>query len=774
VFQRTSKTEARPTFEEVFFEHRIRLCEWAQQLTARNYAEAEDLVQELYIRFARVGLVPEHIENPEHYLFIALRNLYYKLAQRARTSAIDDLSIVDYDSVERSLRAVDRNGIVFIREDLHRICSFLCARKNTSRAASIFILRYFLGYFPGEVMAVVRTSRGAIDKAISAAHKEARLELTRPGVLQQMGGARNFKPRHARELPDSQSLFLALRGKIFDTCNGECFSHVLLQARYETPEEGFTTAELAHLVSCPACLNRANRILGLPLLEERSPDDTLDRDTPPGPDTPAGGTPAVISSHPKRKSPDAQPIYKRLRRSLEEVKQHRPRRLLIAVDGDIRASQLVTAPLSELRAELRPADRPSFIEVLSKQNVCLAFVLVQTLVPEGGLQQRNEILLSDDRTMTVSVSFTTEAPTIQVVYNDPLIASEEETLEDRAQALCAGTLSSGSHPASTTSWKNAVMNLQRRFLHQTRRIRALNMNPLLASAMLFALCSVLCVLLWTRSGPRISATMILDRAEQSDASSIQTGRSAVIYQKVRIHSVGHTMERAIYRDPQKRRHPRQQSLVPSDRWLKDQLVKAGVNWDEPLAAANYGEWRDRLPVKDDTVTRKGSNLLTLTTSTTADGTVFQESLTVRESDFHPVERTISLRDAGVLEIAELNYDVMPWGVVNQDWFEPLPGQSLVDPLRSHPVAAGIPPRTVSDSELDEAELSTRIVLNQLHAGLLHWRSTCGRERCRSTGSSPSLRRYSTNPARYNKPASTSRSCISGFISTGFRPNSRAS
>ena len=222
-----------------------------------------------------MGLVPEHIENPEHYLFITLRNLYYKLAQRARTSAIDDLSIVDYDSVERSLRAVDRNGILFIREDLHRVCSFLCERKNTSRAASIFILRYFLGYFPSEVMAVVRTSRGAIDKAISAARREARLELTRPGVLQQMGSARDFKPRRARELPDSQSLFLALRGKIFDTCNGECFSHVFLQARYETPEEGFTTAELAHLVSCPACLDRANRILGLPLLEERSPDDTL-------------------------------------------------------------------------------------------------------------------------------------------------------------------------------------------------------------------------------------------------------------------------------------------------------------------------------------------------------------------------------------------------------------------------------------------------------------------------------------------------------------------
>jgi DNA-directed RNA polymerase specialized sigma24 family protein len=71
-----SQIESRSTFEEIFFEHRFRLHEFALQLTGRNYAEAEDLVQELYIRLARVGPVPEHIENAEHYLFSILRSLY--------------------------------------------------------------------------------------------------------------------------------------------------------------------------------------------------------------------------------------------------------------------------------------------------------------------------------------------------------------------------------------------------------------------------------------------------------------------------------------------------------------------------------------------------------------------------------------------------------------------------------------------------------------------------------------------------------------------------
>jgi hypothetical protein len=41
--------------------------------------------------------------------------------RRERTSAIDDLSVVDCDSAERSLRTIDRNGVLFIRKDLH-IC----------------------------------------------------------------------------------------------------------------------------------------------------------------------------------------------------------------------------------------------------------------------------------------------------------------------------------------------------------------------------------------------------------------------------------------------------------------------------------------------------------------------------------------------------------------------------------------------------------------------------------------------------------------------------
>jgi DNA-directed RNA polymerase specialized sigma24 family protein len=245
-----SKPDARPTFEDIFFKHYARLLEWAMQLTGRNRSDAEDLVQELYVRFAGTGPVGEHIENAEDYLFSVLRNLQYARVRRARTSAIDDLSVVDYDSAERGLRAIDRNGILFVREDLHRVCDYLCERKNTSRSASVFILRYFLGYFPHEVMRVVQSTRSAVDKAVRAARTEARLELERPGVLRQIGSAKGSKPRTLAEAGDSQGLFLALRAKVFRSCIGDCFGPSLLEGKYEQPTQGFTTVELAHLVSC--------------------------------------------------------------------------------------------------------------------------------------------------------------------------------------------------------------------------------------------------------------------------------------------------------------------------------------------------------------------------------------------------------------------------------------------------------------------------------------------------------------------------------------------
>lgn len=708
------KPEQRTTFEDIFFEHYSRLFEWALQLTHRNRSEAEDLVQELYVRFARLDTSSEHIESAENYLFSVLRNLHYARMRRARTSAIDDLSIIDYESAQRGLRAVDRSELLFVRSDLHRICDYLCSRKDSSRAASIFILRYFLGYFPNEAMRVVQSSRVAVDKAIQAMRREARLDLRRPGAIRPINGNRELNARSANSHENQQNLFLALRAKIFASCTGECFGRAALESKYAQLGHSFSAEELAHLVSCATCLDQANQILGLPLLEERSPEETIGRDTPQGPDASAGPTPTLVSNHLPRKKNELERRRIRLQRCAEEVNQHRPQRLLIVVDGDVRASQKVTAPLSELRVELGRAEKPSFIEVLSEQGICLAFVLVQQPAPEADLCQSQETKLSDDRGVKIVVSFTEETPAIQVVYRDPLVAAEAEEAEVPAenpaivrQHAVLPTLAAFDRPR--------VPGRSGNLWSWVTDIPFLKMNPFLVSAVLFGLCSIVCFLLWTRSGPRISPRTFLSRAEQSDATVLNSPDPGVVYQKIRISAPGHAIERAIYRDPEHKRKPRPQHLNATAQKFKKELAVAGVDWDDPLSASNYAQWYDRQPVKEDAVTQAGPNLLRLTTSTNSASPVLKESLTVRESDFHPVERTIELRDQGTVEIAELNYDVLPWSAVNQNLFEPVLGESGAIPGNIHPTLSIPLPHVLSDLQLDEAELSARLVLHELHA-----------------------------------------------------------
>lgn len=716
MFPFQSKPERRTSFEEIFFEHYSRLLEWALQLTHRDRPDAEDLVQELYVRFARLDIIPEHIENAESYLFSVLRNLHYARMRRARKSAIDDLSIVDYDSAQYGLRAVDRSGLLFVRSDLHRICDYLCSRKDTSRSASIFILRYFLGYFPNEVMKVAQSTRVAVDKAIQAVRREARLDLKRPGAIRPINSNREQKTRTPNGLDRDrdQNLFLVLRAKIFASCTGTCFGPSVLESKYAQPGQSFATEELAHLVSCTTCLDQANHILGLPLLEERSPDDTIGRDKPQGPDGSAGSAPTLVSGRSSRSKNELERRRLRLKRYAEEVDQHRPQRLLIVVDGDVRASQKVTAPMSELRVELGKTEKPSFIEVLSEQGICLAFVPVQQLVPDGDLYQTQESDLSDDRAIRIVVSFTEETPAIQVIYRDPLIAAEAEDDEARTENRVIAT-NDTILPTLASFEKPNVHAWPRSGWTRIANIFFLKMNPFLAGAMLFALCSVACFVLWTRSGPRISPRTLLARAEQSDASVLKSPHPGVIYQKVRISAPDHSIERVIYRDPEKKRKLKPQHLDATAQRFKHEMDSAGVDWNDPLSAANYAQWRDRQPVKQDAVKQTGLNLLTLTTSTDADTPVLSESLTVRESDFHPVERTIRLRDQGTVEIAELNYDVLPWGAVNQDLFEPISGEAGVVPGNVHP-ALSIPlPRVLSDLQLDEAELGARIALHDLQA-----------------------------------------------------------
>jgi RNA polymerase sigma factor (sigma-70 family) len=711
-------------FEDVLLGFYPRLIEWALQLTRRDRAQAEDLVQELFVRFARLSTPPEQIQNIENYLFLVIRNLHYAQLRRAKTSAIDALAIVGEESLERGLRASDQNELISVRADLGRICEYFCKRKNTSRSASILLLRYFHGYFPSEVIKLLQITSIALRKGIQAARREAHLGLDSSETS--LKATAEMTPISISFTTDPQQVFLLLRARIFASCVGQCFSPAFLKQQYADPDNAFSTEELAHLVSCRICLDLANTTLGLPPLAERSPDETVGRDTPQGPDNNAsGGTgedscnsgkPVLVSGRNEKTTSNFARIRRKLRYRVQEALEHVPQRLFIAVNGEVRASQRVTAPVSELQVELDRRDMPTYIEVLSEQHICIAFMLVQSPNLDQALNQMSEMPLSEDRSIRVVLSFATSSPTIVVVYLDPLAGLQIEEDEPAVDAAQNNPIRQpGNHSLLHLPVSRRFAMLFSKIGSRLLRVFS-TMNPLFATAVVIVLASIFFVC-YMRSGSRISVETLLNRAEQSDIAVIRSMQPEVIYQNVRITAPGRTTERSLYRDPQGKHRPKQQHLNTTDRQLRDQMALGEVSWDDPLSAANYRAWHDRQPIKQDIVSRTGENLLTVTTTTNRLGSVLKESLTVRESDFHPVDRTIELRDQGTIEIAELNYDVLPWGAVNQEWFEPILGNTNVNGAGILPIFAVHGSRTLSIRELNKTELEVRYLLHKAGADL---------------------------------------------------------
>jgi hypothetical protein len=247
------------------------------------------------------------------------------------------------------------------------------------------------------------------------------------------------------------------------------------------------------------------------------------------------------------------------------------------------------------------------------------------------------------------------------------------------------------------------------------------MSPRFATCMALSLAAVVsCFFWWQQRVPDITSNTLLVRAEQWDASA-STLSAGVMYQAVRITSSEQTgrqtMERSIYRDLQGKHKPKVERLTGGEEQLKSTLLQAGLDWDAPLSASGYQNWHDHQHRRADHIVRAGLHLLKLIT-TVPEGAVSEQSLTVQDTDFHPVQRTIAFRDSTTVEIAELDFKILPWSAVDGSVFAPIEldgGVARRDTnsprVLPHPRMA----ETRSPSQLDETELDARLILNQLHA-----------------------------------------------------------
>lgn len=220
--------------------------------------------------------------------------------------------------------------------------------------------------------------------------------------------------------------------------------------------------------------------------------------------------------------------------------------------------------------------------------------------------------------------------------------------------------------------------------------------------------------LWSRERqPEMAANTLLLHAENCEERGA-TADAGVAHQTVQIKTPNLTMKRSLYWDLQGKRKPKQAPVPVAEEALRTTLSQAGVDWNRPISAVSYQTWRNQQQRRSDKVISNGSHLLTLTTAV-PEGVVLEQSLTVRDTDFHPVKRMVEFRNSQTVEIAELDFKVLPWTAVEPGIFEPL-GGSLNAAVTDAPNGlSAFRPLTPTYEQLDETELAARLVLNQLHA-----------------------------------------------------------
>ncbi len=224
--------------------------------------------------------------------------------------------------------------------------------------------------------------------------------------------------------------------------------------------------------------------------------------------------------------------------------------------------------------------------------------------------------------------------------------------------------------------------------------------------MLAMICAGLLLLsIWHSHLPTLSAADFLVRAIASDERPANITGSGVMHRRFRLRTEKKTIEHDAYRDISGRRNLRNDNVDAEDADLAIRLALAGVNWEDPLSAVSFKNWHDYQPNPEDEIHSSGEGLLTISTRLPSTS-IAQESLTVSENGFHPVARTIEIRNYGTVEISEVSLDFLSW-----DRAEHLLSASSPDKSAAPPRS---PARTLLPSivQMNEAELEARLILNQ--------------------------------------------------------------
>jgi RNA polymerase sigma-70 factor (ECF subfamily) len=141
----------RPEVERLFREHSHMLYRTAYGMLG-NRADAEDVLQTIFLRLLRRELPPELSTNPPGYLYRAAVNLSLNVIRSRKRSPVIEGARFDVAFDDRASRAA---------EDEHRRLMSAMAALDP-KDAQLLVLRYLHGQADSAIAALLGVSRGTI------------------------------------------------------------------------------------------------------------------------------------------------------------------------------------------------------------------------------------------------------------------------------------------------------------------------------------------------------------------------------------------------------------------------------------------------------------------------------------------------------------------------------------------------------------------------------------------------------------------------------------
>ena len=128
-----NSSRAVTSHEDLFVGRYPMLVRAALQLTRGDRAEAEDLVQDAFVRFTVCRPDLSTMHSADAYVLGMLRNMWLSRMRRARHGQPTLRPAIDWDSAERFLQHLDQRAWLEARHDLQAACRYGCLRRESSK-----------------------------------------------------------------------------------------------------------------------------------------------------------------------------------------------------------------------------------------------------------------------------------------------------------------------------------------------------------------------------------------------------------------------------------------------------------------------------------------------------------------------------------------------------------------------------------------------------------------------------------------------------------------